>query len=201
MCSSDLRSQWISSPASLKLVHRLRARHDAILVGIGTVLHDDPELTVRLVRGRNPLRVVVDSHLKIPETSKLVATASATPTFIATTRHPDHDRARLLASRGVNILSIDADPNGRVDLRKLLKRLAKENISSVMVEGGSQIITSFLSQHLAQRIVAVIAPKILGQGTQTVGDLQITDLDQAQKISIKRISRLGADLVIDGRLR
>lgn len=195
------RSQWISSPASLKLVHRLRARHDAILVGIGTVLHDDPELTVRLVRGRNPLRVVVDSHLKIPETSKLVATASATPTFIATTRHPDHDRARLLASRGVNILSIDADPNGRVDLRKLLKRLAKENISSVMVEGGSQIITSFLSQHLAQRIVAVIAPKILGQGTQTVGDLQITDLDQAQKISIKRISRLGADLVIDGRLR
>ena len=195
------RSQWISSPASLKLVHRLRARHDAILVGIGTVLHDDPELTVRLVRGRNPLRVVVDSHLKIPETSKLVATASATPTFIATTRHPDDDRARLLASRGVNILSIDADPNGRVDLRKLLKRLTKENISSVMVEGGSRIITSFLSQHLVQRIVAVIAPKILGQGTQTVGDLQITDLDQAQIISIKRISRLGADLVIDGRLR
>ena len=92
------QSQWISSPASLKFVHRLRARHDAILVGIGTVLQDDPELTVRLVRGRNPVRVVVDSQLRIPLTSKLISSASNTQTLIATTRRPADTRARDLAA-------------------------------------------------------------------------------------------------------
>lgn len=194
------QSQWISSPASLKFVHRLRARHDAILVGIGTVLQDDPELTVRLVRGRNPVRVVVDSQLKIPLTSKLISTASNTPTLIASTRRPDDTRARDLAALGARILAIDPDRHGRVDLRKLLERLAAENISSLLVEGGSDIITSFLADHLVQRLVTVIAPKILGRGTDAVGDLQIKDLDLAEKIFVQKVSRLGADIVVDGRL-
>ncbi|MFO7569311.1 MAG: bifunctional diaminohydroxyphosphoribosylaminopyrimidine deaminase/5-amino-6-(5-phosphoribosylamino)uracil reductase RibD, partial [Smithellaceae bacterium] len=146
------RSQWISSPPSLKFVHRLRARHDAILVGVGTVLLDDPELTVRLVRGRNPVRIVVDSHLKIPDSAKLIVTAAQITTIIATTRSLADPRAQDLSARGAQILTIDADAQGRVDLAKLLKALAARNISSLLVEGGSQIITSFLRENLVNRL-------------------------------------------------
>ena len=194
------QSQWISSPPSLKFVHRLRARHDAILVGVGTVLQDDPELTVRLVRGRNPIRIVVDSHLKITESAKLLRTAFQTQTMIATTQNSTSPRAKLLAAMGAHILRIDADAQGKVDLKKLLKALASRNISSVLVEGGSQIITSFLQQNLVNRLVAVIAPKILGRGTDAVGDLQISDLGAARMLSLKKVARLGHDIVIDSRL-
>ncbi len=200
IATAEGQSQWISSPPSLKFVHRLRARHDAILVGVGTVLQDDPELTVRLVRGRNPIRIVVDSHLKIPESAKLLRTASQTQTIIATTQNSTAPRAKLLAEMGAHILRIDADAQGRVNLKKLLEAMASRNVSSVLVEGGSQIITSFLKHNLANRLIAVIAPKILGRGTDAVGDLQISDLGAARKLTFQKVSRLGEDIIIDSRL-
>ncbi|MFZ2396665.1 MAG: bifunctional diaminohydroxyphosphoribosylaminopyrimidine deaminase/5-amino-6-(5-phosphoribosylamino)uracil reductase RibD [Smithella sp.] len=194
-------SQWISSTASLKFAHQLRAEHDAILVGRKTVDKDNPELTVRLVKGRNPLRVIVDSELKISPTAKVLQNISKSPTLIATIKKPDDARFKRIAATGAEILSVKADKDGRVDLRTLFKFLAERKISSVLVEGGAQIITSVLKNNLANRIVTIIAPKIIGKGIEAVGDLNITNLDLAKILSIQKVTRNGNDIIIDSRLK
>lgn len=193
-------SRWISSPASLKYAHRLRTEHDAILVGRGTVKRDDPELTVRLVRGRNPLRVVVDSGLNISTQSKMVQKTSLAPTIIATVRKSADPKFKKLAGYGADILTIDADHQGKVDLKKLLKKLADRNISSVLIEGGAQIITSVIRNNLANRLVTVIAPKIIGGGIEAIGDLHIRSLQKAKLLSFQKITKIGSDIIIDSRL-
>lgn len=194
-------SQWISSAASLKFAHQLRAEHDAILVGRKTVDKDNPELTVRLVKGRNPLRVIVDSELKISPTAKVLQNISKSPTLIATIKKPDDARFKRIAATGAEIITVKADKDGRVDLRTLFKFLAERKISSVLVEGGAQIITSVLKNNLANRIVTVIAPKIIGKGIEAVGDLNITNLDLAKILSIQKVTRNGNDIIIDSRLK
>jgi diaminohydroxyphosphoribosylaminopyrimidine deaminase/5-amino-6-(5-phosphoribosylamino)uracil reductase len=192
-------SQWISSAPSLKFTHKLRAQHDAILVGAGTVIKDNPELTVRLVRGRNPLRVVVDSDLNIPLQAKVLQNLSKNKTIIATIKQASDPQFQKLANLGAEMITVAADKQGNIDLKKLLELLAKRNISSLLIEGGAQIITSVLINDLANRMVIIIAPKILGKGIEAVGDLKIHNLDLAKKLSIKKITRSGDDIIIDGR--
>ena len=194
------QSQWISSAPSLKFTHKLRASHDAILVGVGTVIKDNPELTVRLVRGHNPLRIIVDSTLKIPQKSKILQNLSKNKTIIATIKKASDPQFQRLTNLGAEVITIVADKQGNVDLEKLLKMLAKRNISSVIIEGGAQIITSILINNLANRLVTIIAPKILGKGIEAVGDLKISNLDLAKKLSIRKITRSGDDIIIDSRL-
>ena len=200
IATANGQSQWMSSEASLKYAHKLRAEHDAILVGIGTVINDDPELTVRFVRGRNPLRIVVDSELKISEQSRVLQNMSKAKTLIATTKNSSDQRFQSIAASDVEIITVDAGDQGNVDLKKLLKLLALRKISSVLIEGGAQIITSILKDNLANRLVTIIAPKILGKGIEAVGDLNITNLDLAKKLSIRKIVRSGDDIIIDSRL-
>jgi diaminohydroxyphosphoribosylaminopyrimidine deaminase/5-amino-6-(5-phosphoribosylamino)uracil reductase len=193
-------SRWISSPESLKLAHKLRAQHDAIMVGVGTVLADNPELTVRLVRGRNPTRIILDSKLRVPLDAKVLKNQEAARTLVATT--PAADKAKLAALRrmGIEVLTMPPDAQGQVDLGKLLKTLAQRQISSLMVEGGAETITSFLRLNLADKIIAIIAPKIMGTGTDAVGELNITDISKALKLSFKRVYRSGEDIVVEGRV-
>lgn len=193
-------SQWISSETSLKFAHRLRAEHDAILVGRGTVQKDDPELTTRLVRGRNPLRVIVDSELNIPEKAKVLQNTSSASTLIATVKTGSDPRFKKLAAFGAQIITVKADKKGNVDLKKLFKILAERKISSVLIEGGAQIITSVLKNNLANRLVTVIAPKIIGKGIEAVGDLNIKNLESAKKLSVRKIFKSGDDIIIDSRL-
>lgn len=193
-------SQWISSPASLKFAHKLRAEHDAILVGRKTVQKDDPELTVRLVRGRNPLRIIVDSELNISQNAHVLQKTSSNPTLIATVKTAASPRFKKLSATGAEIISVKADKNGKVDLKKLFGMLAQRRISSVLVEGGSQIITSLLKNNLADRLVTVIAPKIMGRGIEAVGDLNIKNLTSAKKLSVQKIIRLESDIIIDTRV-
>jgi diaminohydroxyphosphoribosylaminopyrimidine deaminase / 5-amino-6-(5-phosphoribosylamino)uracil reductase len=193
-------SQWISSEASLKYAHRLRAEHDAILVGRGTVEKDNPELTVRLVRGRNPLRVIIDSELNISEKAKVLRNTSSAPTLIATVKTGADPRFKKLAALGAEIITVKADKKGNVDLKKLFKILAERKISSVLIEGGAQIITSVLKNNLAQRLVTVIAPKIIGKGIEAVGDLDIKNLESAKILSVHKILKRGDDIIIDSRL-
>jgi diaminohydroxyphosphoribosylaminopyrimidine deaminase / 5-amino-6-(5-phosphoribosylamino)uracil reductase len=193
-------SQWISSPSSLKFSHRLRAEHDAILVGIGTVLRDNPTLTVRLVRGRNPLRVVADSGLATPADANVMRNLSETPTLIATTRNPSDPRYQRLSKAGAHLITVAPDRNQQVDLKKLFQKLAAENISSVLIEGGAGIITSALGQGLVHRLVVVTAPKILGKGIEAIGDLGIRDLKNAKILSVLSISKKGPDIITDARL-
>ncbi len=192
-------SQWISSQASLKFAHQLRTDHDAILVGRGTVDKDNPELTVRLVRGRNPLRVIVDSELSLSLKAKIFNHQTSAPTLIATVKKRNHPQYKKVASLGVKIITVKAEKNGKVDLISLFKTLGKNKISSVLVEGGSQIITSVLKNNLANRLVTVVAPKIIGSGIEAVGDLHISNLASAKQLSFQKIIRRGDDVIIDSR--
>jgi diaminohydroxyphosphoribosylaminopyrimidine deaminase/5-amino-6-(5-phosphoribosylamino)uracil reductase len=195
------RSRWISSPPSLRFAHRLRSFHDSILVGAATVVKDDPELTCRLVKGRNPRRVIIDSTLRIPLSSKVLLDQNRAKTTIFTTAGAHRQKLRTLGDRGVDVRVAEGDSSGHIDLRKLLKALGREGVSSVLVEGGAGVITAFLGAGLVDRLVVITAPKVLGKGIEAVGDLGIDDLDRAVRFEIKKIIRSGDDIVIDARVK
>lgn len=193
-------SRWISGPPALRLAHKLRREHDAIMVGIGTVLADDPRLTVRLVRGRDPLRVVVDSALRIPLSARVLADGAAAGTLVAGAETAARNRAQRIQKLGAEVLALPATAGG-IDIARLLEELSRRGVTSVLVEGGKSIITSLLAARLADRLVVVIAPKIIGQGTDAIGDLEITRLSEAITFSSVKTRRLGADIIFDGRLK
>ena len=194
-------SQWISSAQSQRLAHKLRREHDAIMVGIGTVLADDPQLTVRLVRGRDPLRVVVDSAFRTPLTAQVLADGAAVGTIIAGAASVDRRRELEIRKLGAQILRLPkSKKGGGVDLIRLLEELRRRGIASVLVEGGKGIITSLLAAGAIDRMVVVIAPKIIGQGIESIGDLGITRLGAAITFSSIKTRRLGPDIVVDARL-
>jgi len=194
-------SRWISSEPSLKLAHRLRSFNDAVLVGIGTILTDDPQLTVRLVKGRNPLRVVTDSRLSIPLGSRILRDQKSAPTIIATTKLADREKLSSLRRMGIEIMEVKEDGEGEVSLRDLLKSLGQRNISSILVEGGATIITSLLRQELADKLLVILAPKLMGRGIDAVGDLGILNVDRTLKLSFAQTYRSGEDLVIEASIK
>ena len=193
-------SQWISSESSRRLAHRLRTLHDGVLVGVGTVLTDDPELTARLVKGKNPLRIVADSRLRIPLSARVLRDQDVAPTIIAATPRANAEKVRSLKEMGVEVLMVDEDEKGEVDLKDLLKNLAGRGISSILVEGGAGIITSLLHQQLVDKLIIFIAPKIMGQGIEAVGDLGIRDVGHALRLSFMNTYRSGEDLVIEAKV-
>ncbi|HXG65304.1 MAG TPA: bifunctional diaminohydroxyphosphoribosylaminopyrimidine deaminase/5-amino-6-(5-phosphoribosylamino)uracil reductase RibD [Blastocatellia bacterium] len=194
-------SQWISGPASLRLAHQLRREHDAIMVGIGTVLADDPRLTVRLVGGRDPLRVVVDSRLRTPPTARMLSRAASRRALIATTAPVDAERARELEESGAEIVTLPRGENqSGIDVGELLAELGRRRVGSVLVEGGAGIITSLLAARRVDRLVIAIAPKIIGRGIEAIGDLKIARLSEAITFSAFTTRRLGDDVIFDGRL-
>ena len=193
-------SRWISSEEFRKRAHRLRATSDAVLVGIDTALADNPQLTVRLVRGRNPTRIILDSRLRIPPDSEIVRTRDVAPVMIATTAVADKKKVAQLRKMGIDILVIQPDEFGEIDLKHLLRALGERNISSLLVEGGARVITSFLRQNLADKVVIAIAPRILGKGIDAVGELNIARLSQALQLTFQKISRAGADIVVEARI-
>lgn len=150
----------LSGPASIRLTHQLRAAHEAIVVGIGTVLADNPQLTVRLVQGQNPQPVVLDSHLVFPQGARLLQAAKLP--WLATIAPANPDRIASFEAQGVRILQLPADSHQRVDLPAFLEALASQGISSIMVEGGARLLTSFLQDGLADRVVITIAPVLVG---------------------------------------
>lgn len=150
----------LSCSESRVLTHQLRATHDAILVGINTVITDNPSLTVRLVEGQNPLPIVLDSHLRLPLDSNLLKNKISP--LVATTISASRGKQERIEELGAKIIRLLPDGRGWVDLHSLLSKLSSFGIRNVMVEGGARVITSFLSQHLVDWVVITIAPTFVG---------------------------------------
>ncbi|GJM40976.1 MAG: GTP cyclohydrolase-2 [Ardenticatenaceae bacterium] len=183
----------LSGQESMTLTHQLRASHDAILVGIGTVLADDPRLTVRLVAGQDPQPIIVDSHLRLPITAKLLTQHPRKP-IIATTETAASTKEHALLDTGATVIRLPATTNGQVSLPALLASLPQFNIRRLMVEGGAGIITSFLMAQLVDRMVITVAPLLVG-GLNAVGNLNGHGLPQLQN---PQMQWLGKDMILSG---
>ena len=189
-------SKWITNERSRKYLHRLRREVDAVLVGIETVLRDDPRLTSRIL-ARNPLRVVVDNRARIPLGAKVLNREA--PTIVATTKFASKRKIEALRKKGARVLVIK-DRDEKVDLKELLKRLGKLEIVSLLVEGGGRINASFLENSLVDKVLFFVAPKIIG-GEEAItpvegeGIERIKDAIELRDISIKR---LGEDVLVEG---
>lgn len=199
IATSTGNSQWVSGDESLQLAHQLRAAHQAVLVGVGTVLADNPRLTVRLAPGRSPSRIVADCLLRSPLDSNVLSDGAA-ETFLAVTSDAPVDRVEAARRAGAEILVIDRDKAGHVDLAVLLQRLADVGVESVLIEGGQGIITSALQSRLVDRLVVCIAPKVVGTGIDAIGDLSIRCLDDALTFASTSFTMLGRDVIFDGQL-
>jgi 3,4-dihydroxy 2-butanone 4-phosphate synthase/GTP cyclohydrolase II len=183
----------ISGDLALDFTHRLRAMHDAILVGVNTVVTDDPRLTVRRVEGPNPRPIVVDSNLRIPLDSRLLRRREAA-TIVATTEGACALKAARLVACGAEVWFLPKTPNGRVDLDALFCRLGRHGIASVMVEGGASIITSIIESDLAHQLVVTVAPRLLG-GVRAVGSLERASGARPGLVRV-RYQQAGNDLLV-----
>ncbi len=184
----------LSGSQSMALTHSLRAMHDAILVGIGTVLADNPRLNVRLVAGKDPQPVILDSRLRIPPYAHLLRNCRSP--WIAASDAADPERQQTLEAQGAKIFRIPST-NGWLDLNSLLGYLSLMEINSLMVEGGAQIITSFLSSRLVDQIVLTIAPVLVG-GLRVVDNFGQPPLKLLPRLRNLSYQRLGEDLVLRG---
>jgi diaminohydroxyphosphoribosylaminopyrimidine deaminase / 5-amino-6-(5-phosphoribosylamino)uracil reductase len=193
-------SQWISCPDSLRFAHELRAAHDAVLVGAGTVRKDDPRLTVRLVPGENPLRVVTDSSLRSPLEAAVLANGAAMGTVLAVTERAPEARCEEVRALGATVVRLPPDGEGRVDLGALLAALGEMGVRSVMVEGGAALITGFFRARLVDRLAVCVAPKILGSGIEAVGDLGVRDLADSLTLADTTVKPYGVDLILESRV-
>jgi 3,4-dihydroxy 2-butanone 4-phosphate synthase/GTP cyclohydrolase II len=186
-------AKWISSEAERRISHALRAACDAVLVGVGTVLADDPQLTVRLVPGASPVRVVLDSALRLPLGANVLS--SDAPTLVVTSEHSDPERRRQVRAAGAGVRTVPAGPDG-VDLDAALAVLRSEGIGSLLVEGGGRVITSMVRHRVADRLVVAVAPTILGTGTDAVGELGVDRIADAVRLTHRTVHVLPDDILL-----
>lgn len=186
----------ISGPEALRLTHELRAAHDAILVGIGTVLADDPQLTVRLAPGHSPQPVVLDARLRFPRTARLLD--NARPVWIFTAAPEEAARQARLEARGARVFFVAREADGRVSLPAVLAVLAAQGVRRLMVEGGARVITSFLRAGLVDEVVLTLAPVFVGGLSAVEGGAGRSGaLARLEQVSV---TPCGEDWIVRGRL-
>lgn len=196
-------SQWISNPTSRGVVHQLRGRMDAILVGAGTVRSDDPLLTVRPKGPRTPTRIVVDRLALLPLTSRLVQTIEEAPVLIAATEGADKTHIAELQKAGVEVLTFSKTQGDRVDLNALLRELGKRQLSNILVEGGGQLLGSFFDADLIDELHVFLAPKLVGgqAASSPVEGLGLETIPELSQLTEQTIQILEGDVYINGRVR
>jgi riboflavin-specific deaminase-like protein len=185
----------LSGAASTCLTHQLRSMHQGILVGIGTVLTDDPQLTVRLCNGASPQPIVLDSDCRMPATARLGQQAGKR-CWVLTTRAA----APVPEQTGPELITVQQDADGRVNLPQALLALRSSNITSLMVEGGAKVISAFLRARLADALVVTVAPALVG-GYKAVNELGFTTPQQLPRIAPLHTGRLGEDIIMWGNLQ
>ena len=193
-------SRWITDEAARGIGHRLRHASDAIVVGIGTASQDDPQLTTRIPGQRvsNPLRVVVDSTLRLSPRARLADVAEDRRTLVATTEQAAVTKAQALRERGVEVMGLPAQSDGRVDLSTLCQALGERGITSVLVEGGAALTTALLEQRLIDKMVFFVAPKIIGgDGVNVFGPCGVDSMDQALRLRELTSRSVGNDVMLE----
>lgn len=194
------KSKWITGELARERVHLDRKRYTAIMTGIGTVLADDPLLTCRIPGGRNPIRIVCDTRLRIPLTAKIVKTAEKTKTIIVTGSGDDKKRL-LLNQAGCEVLTVTIE-NGRIDLKALVRRLGEMNIDSILLEGGPQLNSAALKSGIVNKIQAYVAPKLFGgqQAKTPVGGTGVDSPEAAWRLSAPVMTKLGEDILLESEV-
>ena len=180
---------WLTGEDSVKYVHQQRNRYDAVLVGANTIKVDDPQLTVREVNGRDPIRIIIDGDLSVSPDSKIIKMTDNEKTWIFTAENSHQEKIEQFEKLGIKIFQLPADKK-KLDLGDILKELGKESITSLLVEGGRQIFSQFISQELFDEIIILQSPKILGKG------ISAFETNGIYKLKIKETERLGEDLKI-----
>jgi len=197
-------SHWITNEKSRCYVHRLRDENDAILIGIGTLLQDNPKLTTRLPRkkGRNPYRIIVDSRLRTPLHANIFG-EDAKEKLILVTGCKDHNEIKLYRERTFRILQIPTDELGQLDLQILMEKLAKLEIMSVLIEGGSEISGSSVDAGIIDKICFFYAPLLIGGrgATGMMGGQGINFIPEAQRVKNLKIKYFGTDICVEGYLQ
>ncbi|MBQ8122772.1 MAG: bifunctional diaminohydroxyphosphoribosylaminopyrimidine deaminase/5-amino-6-(5-phosphoribosylamino)uracil reductase RibD [Ruminococcus sp.] len=192
-------SKWITGEEARLHVQQERLRHTGIMVGVGTVLADDPLLTCRLEGGRDPVRIICDSHLRTPLDSNIVRTAGETPTIIATLGE-QAQRSSAYTEKGCKVLFVK-EKDGRIDLRDLMKQLGEMKIDSILLEGGGTLNWSALESGIVSRVQAYIAPKIFGgAGKSPVDGRGVPQPDLAFMLGDSKIVRFGQDIMIESKV-
>lgn len=193
-------SQWITGEEARRHVHTQRNRFRSIMVGVNTVLTDDPQLTCRIEGGRNPVRIICDSKLRTPLTAQVVQTAQTVPTILATCSE-DTDRIAVYKALGCTVLTLPSQ-NNQVDLNALFERLGELEIDSVLLEGGAALHWSALRQGLVHKVQAYIAPKLFGGATakSPIGGQGFPTPDEAVVLKNSVLTRLGEDFLIESEV-
>jgi diaminohydroxyphosphoribosylaminopyrimidine deaminase/5-amino-6-(5-phosphoribosylamino)uracil reductase len=193
-------SRWITGITARTFTHSLRAKYSSILVGIGTVIADDPMLTVRHVKGPNPLRIALDSKLRTPISSKIIREQEKTPTIIFTTdaaKEEDIENIHMNTGAKIVIAPINEEEGG-IDLHFVLKHLGDAGIDSLLVEGGAAVFTSFIRDKLVDRKLAMIAPKIIGaDGIPLIGELGVSVMAEVENWRFNEVRLIGDDVLLD----
>lgn len=195
------QSKWITNETSRAYGYKLRDIYDGIMVGINTVIEDNPMLTARVDGGKNPIRIVVDSSLKIDINANVVQDKSA-KTIVATTDKADKDKILKLQAQDVDVIVVDKDEKDKVDIEKLLDILGQQNICSILVEGGATLSGSFVAKKLVDKVYFFIAPKIIGgkEAKTPVAGTGILNLQEALTLKDIQIEKLEEDVLIIGRV-
>jgi diaminohydroxyphosphoribosylaminopyrimidine deaminase/5-amino-6-(5-phosphoribosylamino)uracil reductase len=197
-------SQWITGPPARERAHALRASHDAIMVGTGTVIADDPQLTCRLpgLDHCSPVRVVIDRHLRISPAARLIADARRIPTWILTLRSADAGRRAAFLANGVILIDVDPDHEGQVDLAAALGALGDRGITRLLVEAGARLAAAFLRACLADRLIWVHAPLAIGgEGIPAIAGLDLAALADAPALERLSTETIGEDVLTTFRVR
>lgn len=197
IAAKDGSSRWISSEKSLKFAHKLRNIYDAVIIGSGTLSADNPKLTVRKIRGRNPVRIIIGGKKPIRADYDLFSDNAARTIFITPLKNPF---VSGIPKSDIEIWRSRTENNGKISLLWVLQKLASEGYTSALLEGGSKLIGSAISEKIADRIYAIIAPKIVGNtGISAIGTEIAKSIDKALKLDDVEMEKSGVDIIITGK--
>ncbi|MCZ6625451.1 MAG: bifunctional diaminohydroxyphosphoribosylaminopyrimidine deaminase/5-amino-6-(5-phosphoribosylamino)uracil reductase RibD [Deltaproteobacteria bacterium] len=193
-------SRWVTGVASRNYVHRLRNQVDAVLIGVGTALADNPRLTCRLPHGRDPWRIILDGHLRIPLTARLLRQREPEKTIVFTGSRSPIKKVKAIRGYGAQVWTFPLH-DGKISFASILKKLGKMGLVSVMIEGGATTASRALRKKVVDKVLFIYAPKIIGgEGKNMIEALGITRISQSRKVKDVEVKRLGNDLVVSGYL-